>query len=155
MIEFIKTKTPIQICDIGASSKDNTKFLEELFINTNSTLIGFEPNNDQFEKLEKNNPRKKYYNFGIGDGKEKTLNICDKGKFYTRQECIEKIGELLEEFEELEEDEDVEIYLNEFSEIFPLDEPKDASIIQKNKEIVTNNIDDLLEIPAFLRRQAN
>ena len=39
----------------------------------------------------------------------------------------------------------VEIYLNEFSEIFPLDEPKDASIIQKNQEIVTNNIDDLLE----------
>ena len=76
MIEFIKTKTPIQICDIGASSKDKTKFLEELFINTNSTLIGFEPNNDEFEKLEKNNPRKKYYNFGIGDGKEKTLNIC-------------------------------------------------------------------------------
>ena len=26
MIEFIKTKTPIQICDIGASSKDKTKF---------------------------------------------------------------------------------------------------------------------------------
>ena len=29
MIEFIKTKTPIQICDIGASSKDKTKFLNE------------------------------------------------------------------------------------------------------------------------------
>ena len=29
MIEFIKTKTPIQICDIGASSKDKTKFLED------------------------------------------------------------------------------------------------------------------------------
>ena len=44
---------------IFASSKDKTKFLEELFINTNSTLIGFEPNNDEFEKLEKDNPRKK------------------------------------------------------------------------------------------------
>ena len=41
--------------------------------------------------------------------------------------------------------ENVEIYLNEFSEIFPLDEPKDASVVQKNQEIVTNNKDDLLE----------
>lgn len=76
MIKFIETKTPIKICDIGASPKDKTKFIEELFISTNSTLIGFEPNNDEFEKLEKDNPRKKYYNFGIGDGKEKILNIC-------------------------------------------------------------------------------
>ena len=76
MIKFIETETPIQICDIGASPKDKTKFLEELFMSTNSTLIGFEPNNNEFEKLEKDNPRKKYYNFGIGDGKEKILNIC-------------------------------------------------------------------------------
>ena len=76
MIEFIKSKTPIQICDIGASPKDKTEFIEELFMNTNSTIGGFEPNNDEFEKLEKDNPRKKYYNFGIGDGKEKILNIC-------------------------------------------------------------------------------
>lgn len=76
MIKFIENKTPIKICDIGASPKDKTKFIEELFISTNSTLIGFEPNNDEFEKLEKDNPRKKYYNFGIGDGKEKILNIC-------------------------------------------------------------------------------
>ena len=76
MIKFIETKTPIKICDIGASLKDKTKFIEELFISTNSTLIGFEPNNDEFKKLEEDNPRKKYYNFGIGDGKEKILNIC-------------------------------------------------------------------------------
>ena len=76
MIKFIETKTPIKICDIGASPKDKTKFIEELFISTNSTLIGFEPNNDEFEKLEKDNSRKKYYNFAIGDGKEKILNIC-------------------------------------------------------------------------------
>ena len=53
MIEFIKSKTPIQICDIGASPKDKTEFIEELFMNTNSTIVGFEPNNDEFEKLEK------------------------------------------------------------------------------------------------------
>lgn len=76
MINFIKSETPIQICDIGASPIDKTDFIDELFINTNSKLIGFEPNNDEFQKLDKNNPKKKYYNFGIGDGTEKTLNVC-------------------------------------------------------------------------------
>ena len=76
MINFIQTETPIQICDIGASPIDKTDFIEELLINTNSKLIGFEPNNDEFQKLDKNNPKKKYYNFGIGDGTEKTLNVC-------------------------------------------------------------------------------
>ena len=76
MINFIKSETPIQICDIGASPIDKTDFIDELFINTNSKLIGFEPNNNEFQKLDKNNPKKKYYNFGIGDGTEKTLNVC-------------------------------------------------------------------------------
>ena len=76
MINFIQTETPIQICDIGASPIDKTDFIEELLINTNSKLIGFEPNNDEFQKLDKNNPKKKYYNFGIGDGTDKTLNVC-------------------------------------------------------------------------------
>ena len=76
MINFIQSETPIQICDIGASPIDKTDFIEELLINTNSKLIGFEPNNNEFQKLDKNNPKKKYYNFGIGDGTEKTLNVC-------------------------------------------------------------------------------
>tara|TARA_B100000989_G_scaffold295469_1_gene276636 strand:- start:940 stop:1776 length:837 start_codon:yes stop_codon:yes gene_type:complete len=76
MINFIKSETPIQICDIGASPIDKTDFIEELLINTNSNLIGFEPNNNEFRKLDKNNPKKKYYNFGIGDGTEKILNVC-------------------------------------------------------------------------------
>jgi len=76
MINFIQSETPIQICDIGASPIDKTDFIDELLINTNSKLIGFEPNDNEFQKLDKNNPKKKYYNFGIGDGTEKTLNVC-------------------------------------------------------------------------------
>ena len=75
-MEFIKTETPIQICDIGASPIDKTDFIEELLINSNSKLIGFEPNSVEFEKLNQNDPKRKYYDFGIGDGTEKTLNIC-------------------------------------------------------------------------------
>ena len=76
MINFIKNDTPITICDIGASSIDKTEFIDELFNNTNSKLIGFEPNEEEFNNLEKNNPRKTFYNYAIGDGSEKYLNIC-------------------------------------------------------------------------------
>ena len=76
MINFIKNDTPITICDIGASSIEETKFIDELFNNTNSKLIGFEPNEEEFNKLEKNNPRKTFYDYAIGDGSEKYLNIC-------------------------------------------------------------------------------
>ena len=76
MIDFLKINNPIQICDIGASPVDETDFIEELLDNTDSRLIGFEPNENEFQKLDKNKKRRKYYNFGIGDGTEKTLNIC-------------------------------------------------------------------------------
>ena len=76
MINFIKNNSPITICDIGASSIDKTEFIDELFNNTNSKLIGFEPNEEEFNKLEKNNPRKTFYDYAIGDGSEKYLNIC-------------------------------------------------------------------------------
>ena len=76
MIDFLKINNPIQICDIGASPVDETDFIEELLDNTDSRLIGFEPNENEFQKLDKDKKRRKYYNFGIGDGTEKTLNIC-------------------------------------------------------------------------------
>ena len=50
MINFIKTFSPIKICDIGASPIDNTNFIDELFKNTNSELIGFEPNINEFQR---------------------------------------------------------------------------------------------------------
>ena len=76
MMDFLKIDDPIQICDIGASPVDETDFIEELLNNTNSQLIGFEPNENELKKLDKNKKNRKYYNFGIGDGTEKTLNIC-------------------------------------------------------------------------------
>ena len=76
MIDFIKSKTPINICDIGASPIDNTDFIQTLFNNCNSKIIGFEPNIHEFKKLERSNPKKKFYNYALGDGKDKTLNIC-------------------------------------------------------------------------------
>ena len=75
-IDFLKIDDPIQVCDIGASPVDETDFIEELLNNTNSRLIGFEPNENEFQKLDNNKKNRKYYNFGIGDGTEKYLNIC-------------------------------------------------------------------------------
>lgn len=63
------------ICDIGAATSDKTDFIDNLFNNTDSKLIGFEPNPDEFKKL-KNTNDKKFYDFAIGDGEEKILNIC-------------------------------------------------------------------------------
>ena len=120
MINFIKNDTPITICDIGASSIDKTEFIDELFNNTNSELIGFEPNEEEFNKLEKNNPRKTFYDYAIGDGSEKYLNIC-KG-----------VG--MSSF--LEPDMD---YLNKF---YWFDE---YSKIVKKKKIKTKKLDDIKE----------
>ena len=74
-MDFIKNLEPIIICDIGASRFTETDFIDDLFDNTNSKIVGFEPNNLEFQKLS-NNSRKKYFNFAIGDGKNHELNIC-------------------------------------------------------------------------------
>ena len=75
-MKFLKNKNPIIICDIGASPIDKTDFIENLINNTFSKLIGFEPNKEAYEQLDKSNQNKKFYDFAIGDGKEKILNIC-------------------------------------------------------------------------------
>ena len=76
MIDFISNTSPIYICDIGASPIDKTDFIDDLYNNSNSKIIGFEPNTEEYNKLEKRNPKKNYYNYAIGDGSEKILNIC-------------------------------------------------------------------------------
>ncbi len=75
MLKFLTTKTPIVICDIGASPVDPTPSIEDLINNTNSILYGFEPNEDEFNKL-KQSVKKKYFNYGIGNGNDEILNIC-------------------------------------------------------------------------------
>ena len=74
-MKFIQTTTPIQVCDIGASPVDKTEFIEILLDKTNSNIIGFEPNKDEFIKLEQSS-KKKFFNYAIGDGKVHNLNIC-------------------------------------------------------------------------------
>ena len=75
-MKFLKNKNPLIICDIGASPIDKTDFIENLINNTFSKLIGFEPNKKAFDQLDKSNQNKKFFNFAIGDGEEKILNIC-------------------------------------------------------------------------------
>ena len=126
MISFIKNETPIIICDIGASPIDKTDFIDELFNNTESKLIGFEPNNDEFIKLEKNNEKKHYYNYAIGDGSEKILNIC-KGAGMTS--FLEPDLNYLKNFE----------WFNINSEII------------KKEKVKTKKLDDLNERIDFLK----
>tara|TARA_Y100000768_G_C23964251_1_gene677042 strand:+ start:67 stop:903 length:837 start_codon:yes stop_codon:yes gene_type:complete len=126
MINFIKNETPIIICDIGASPIDKTDFIDELFNNTKSKIIGFEPNKDEFIKLEKNNEKKHYYNYAIGDGSEKILNIC-KGAGMTS--FLEPDLNYLKNFE----------WFNINSEII------------KREKVKTKKLDDLNEKIDFLK----
>ena len=126
MINFIKNETPIIICDIGASPIDKTDFIDELFNNTESKIIGFEPNNDEFIKLEKNDEKKHYYNYAIGDGSEKILNIC-KGAGMTS--FLEPDLNYLKNFE----------WFNINSEII------------KREKVKTKKLDDLNERIDFLK----
>tara|TARA_B100001063_G_C16681276_1_gene511903 strand:+ start:237 stop:1073 length:837 start_codon:yes stop_codon:yes gene_type:complete len=74
-MKFIKNKSEIVICDIGASPCDPTEHLEELLINTKSYLYGFEPNEEEFNKLQITE-KKKFFHKAIGDGSDHILNIC-------------------------------------------------------------------------------
>lgn len=74
-MNFIKNYSPINICDIGSGPSEETPFIETLLKNTNSNIIGFEPNVEEYKKLN-NSKNKKYYNHAVGDGKVHELNIC-------------------------------------------------------------------------------
>ena len=74
-MDFIKNYSTINICDIGCGPSQKTLFIDALLKNTNSNLVGFEPNIDEYKKLT-NLTSNKYYNYAIGDGKEHKLNIC-------------------------------------------------------------------------------
>jgi len=75
VFKIIHPKEPIVICDIGASAVDPTPSITDLINNSNSILYGFEPNEDEFKKLSQSDT-KKYFNYGIGSGKDETLNVC-------------------------------------------------------------------------------
>ena len=72
---IIINETPLVICDIGASPIDPTPFIDELIKNVNCILYGFEPNEEEFKKLNSTD-KKKYFNYAVGNGQKETLNIC-------------------------------------------------------------------------------
>ena len=74
-MKFIKNNSEIIVCDIGASPCDATEHIEELLNNTKSFLYGFEPNEEEFNKL-KISDKKKFLQKAIGDGSDQFLNIC-------------------------------------------------------------------------------
>ena len=72
---IINNETPLVICDIGASSVDPTAFIDELIKNVDCFLYGFEPNEEEFIKLNSTD-KKKYFNYAVGNGQSEILNIC-------------------------------------------------------------------------------
>lgn len=74
-MKFIRNNSKIIVCDIGASPCDPTEHLEELLNNTESFLYGFEPNEEEFNKL-KITKKKNFFQKAIGDGSNHILNLC-------------------------------------------------------------------------------
>ena len=73
--KLITNETPLVICDIGASPVDPTPFIDELLKNVECFLYGFEPNENEFKKLNSTD-KKEYFNYAVGNGQIETLNIC-------------------------------------------------------------------------------
>jgi len=73
--KLITNETPLVICDIGASPIDPTPFIDELLKNVECFLYGFEPNEEEFKKLNSTD-KKEYFNYAVGNGQIETLNIC-------------------------------------------------------------------------------
>ena len=87
LVELIKFDEKIKIVDIGANPlldhKSTTgKIGEEpsykkLLDTEYAELIGFEPNESAYrDLLKKNTKNAKYFNYAIGDGSTKKLNLC-------------------------------------------------------------------------------
>ena len=74
-MKFIRNNSKIIVCDIGASPCDPTEHLEELLNNTESFLYGFEPDEEEFNKL-KIKKKKNFFQKAIGDGSNHILNLC-------------------------------------------------------------------------------
>jgi FkbM family methyltransferase len=71
VLKIIDPKTPVVICDIGAAEVDtHQNFINNLFNNTNCIRYGFEPNKDEYSKLEQTE-NCIYFNTALGDGREK------------------------------------------------------------------------------------
>ena len=75
MQKMINTKEPIIVCYIAESPTNDTPIINNLINNTNSILYGFEPNEDEFNKLAQTE-KKNYFKLAVGNGKVETLNIC-------------------------------------------------------------------------------
>ena len=75
MMDFIKELVSIEICDIGAGNSEVTPFLDNIINNCRTHIVGFEPNEVEFNKLIQNK-EKKYFNYAIGDGTKKKFYIC-------------------------------------------------------------------------------
>ena len=72
MMDFIKELVSIEICDIGAGNSEVTPFLDNIINNCRTHIVGFEPNEVEFNKLIQNK-EKKYFNYAIGDGTKKKI----------------------------------------------------------------------------------
>jgi len=154
-MKFIKNKSEIVICDIGASPCDPTEHLEELLNNTKSFLYGFEPNEEEFNKL-KITEKKKFFKKAIGDGSDHILNLCAYPgwtsflepdteyikKFHNFEKASKIINKISIKTEKLDD-----IYFEKKIDFFKIDtQGFESTIIENGLEAISNTLVVQLEL---------
>lgn len=71
----LQLKENIRVIDLGAATFNEAIGYERLIDLELATVVGFEPNNSEFDRL-RNDSRRQFLNHAVGDGKEVILREC-------------------------------------------------------------------------------
>ena len=78
LTEILAPARPTAIVDVGANPIDGTPPYHAMLAAGLCDVIGFEPQPEALARLEKaKGPRERYLPFVLGDGTERTLNVCE------------------------------------------------------------------------------
>jgi FkbM family methyltransferase len=76
--QILKPNRPTAVVDVGANPIDGDPPYKAMLAAGLCEVIGFEPQAEALARLEqKKGPRERYLPYALGDGTEKTLNICE------------------------------------------------------------------------------
>ena len=78
LTEILAPARPTAIVDVGANPIDGDPPYKAMLAAGLCEVTGFEPQGPALARLEKSKgPRERYLPYALGDGSERTLNICE------------------------------------------------------------------------------
>src|SRR5438128_1111165 len=77
ILALLPDAPPVMVVDIGANPIDGEPPYKSLLAAGAARVIGFEPNVEAFEQLERaKGPNESYFREALGDGREHPLHVC-------------------------------------------------------------------------------